>query len=85
MTEREVIDFTIKDLEREARKFHRDLRTYESRLKDISISNESRVIAEAKVKFFRNEILMNTERLLALFKVGKIVEEATECELAILN
>lgn len=85
MTEREVIDFTIKDLEREARKFHRDLRVYESRLKDSSISNESRVIAEAKVKYFRNEILINTERLLALFKVGKIVEEATECELAILN
>lgn len=85
MTEREIINFIIKELERKLRAAERNLRTYQDRMKDPTISKESRIIAESKVKTYRSEILLNTEKLLALFKVGKIVEEATECELAILN
>lgn len=86
MTEAQAVRWIIDDLEGKIKIATTQLEVYEKRISDPTLSNESRNIATQKVLMFRAQIIKNTEKLLAFFKVARRIEEATDsCELMILN
>jgi hypothetical protein len=86
MTEAQAIRWIIDDLESKINIAQTQLEIYEKRKADPSLSKESHYIATQKVLMFRAQLIKNTEKLLAFFKIARRIEEATgECELITLN
>jgi rubrerythrin len=84
MSEREALEWAIKEVQSKIKVAEQTLKVYEERL-ESSPNRDSQVMAEMKARFLRAQILNDTEKLLAFYKVIRVLEGATECELAILN